>query len=130
MGTSSGSSLSVYLLQLLGNTHACVHPLPALRVFGFIVFQEVTSGEFRTNEARQRRIWNNNGGNGVITEPLSAASEAADTTRFKYYGRYTAVKKDESSLSDKNYSFIPGNMKNTLQKQNMVTKDDCDYEIY
>lgn len=56
---TDGDSLLLYLLQLLGNTHACVNPLPALRVLCLIVFQEVTSGELGANEACQRWIWNN-----------------------------------------------------------------------
>ncbi len=48
-----------YLLQLLGNAHACVNSLSALGVFCLIVFQEVASGELCGNEARQRWIWNN-----------------------------------------------------------------------
>ncbi len=48
----------LYLLQLLGNTHACVNSLSALGVLCLIVFQEVASGELCGNEACQRRIWN------------------------------------------------------------------------
>lgn len=48
-----------YLLQLLGYAHACVNSLSALSVLCFIVFQEVASGELRSDESRQRRIWNN-----------------------------------------------------------------------
>lgn len=52
-------SIMRYLLQLLGNAHACVNSLSALGVFCLIVFQEVASGELCCNEARQRWIWNN-----------------------------------------------------------------------
>lgn len=48
-----------HLLQLLGNAQECVNSLPALRVFGLIVFQEVAPGELCGDEAQQRRIWNN-----------------------------------------------------------------------
>ena len=52
-------SIMLYLLQLLGNAHACVNSLSALGVLCLIVLQEVASGELCCNEARQRRIWNN-----------------------------------------------------------------------
>lgn len=48
-----------YLLKFFGNTHACVNSLSTLGVLCFIVLQEVASGELRTDEARQRWIWNN-----------------------------------------------------------------------
>lgn len=48
-----------YLLEFLGNTHACVNSLPSFSVLCLIVLQEVTSGELGGNEARQRWIWNN-----------------------------------------------------------------------
>lgn len=48
-----------HLLQLLGNAHERVNAVPALLVFGLIVFQEVAPGELCGNEARQGQIWNN-----------------------------------------------------------------------
>lgn len=43
-----------HLLQLLGNAQECVNSLPALCVFGLIVFQEVAPGELCGDEAQQR----------------------------------------------------------------------------
>lgn len=51
--------ITPYLLQFLGNTHACVNPLSALRVLCLIVLQEVPSGELCADEVCERRIWNN-----------------------------------------------------------------------
>lgn len=116
VGTSSGPFLSVYLLQLLGNTHARVHALPALGVFGFIVFQEVISGEFCTNEARQRRIWNNNNNRAtVLWQSHYLQQVKLQSQKRKFFEQWELN------------CFIPGNMKNTLQNLNMLNKVDCDY---
>lgn len=45
-----------YLLQLLWDSEAGVDPLPALFVLGFIVFQEIASGELGGYKSDQRQI--------------------------------------------------------------------------
>lgn len=44
---------ALYLFQFLGNTHACVHFLSPFSKFGLIVFQKVSSGEFRSHKVCQ-----------------------------------------------------------------------------
>lgn len=53
-------SLSVYLLQLLGDAETGVDPLSAFGVFGLIVFQEIASSELSSYKPDQRQIWRQN----------------------------------------------------------------------
>lgn len=46
----------VYLLQLLGDAEAGVHPLSALCVLGLVVLEEVASGELSSNKPDQRQV--------------------------------------------------------------------------
>lgn len=81
-----------YLLQFLGNTHACVNSLPALGVLCLIVLQEVASGELRANEACQRRIWNNVRAKTVLAQGhclQQLQHTAIDTMRAPTFWRVT-----------------------------------------
>lgn len=95
-----------HLLQLLGNAHERVNAVPALLVFGLIVFQEVAPRELCGYEARQGQIWNS-----VRTLALTAGQSSRTTTHNAHNNTMTVFIKDKeeaAALSSPGIRLQPG----------------------